>query len=138
MTAPDMFALGGRQDDAELLALFPRWIDLKRAQDLIGLSTPEVDLQDIPEWVAGEEVIDELEQTICDIPAEGAIGLAIKAYMAVFYANGASNKDAAALTQRAALGDCEVTLLRDAARFVPAIEPLLRLALEESEEGQEA
>ena len=68
----------------------------------------------------------------------GAIGLSVKAYLACYYCHGGAYKNAAAIHAGAELGDCEVDLLRDAARFVPEIAPLTVLALADEEEAEEA
>jgi hypothetical protein len=130
MTAPDMFALGGQQDDAEILSLFREWIEAYRAQDRIIKPYPDTDAQDLPAWVTAQDHIDDLEQRIADIPAEGAVGLAAKAYMASFQHHGGSYKDAAAIWGRAEMREVEAALLEDAARFVPEIRELTRWVLE--------
>jgi hypothetical protein len=137
MSAPDPFTLGGRQDDAdaEILALFRRWIDQTRAANEIGKETPEIDLQDIPEWWAAQEALDRLEEEIADVPVEGASGLVVKGYIAAFRRHGGSNKDAAALVAHAHIGDCEAGFLCDAERFVPKIADLTKWALVEEDGG---
>jgi hypothetical protein len=119
MTAPDIFALGVA--DSEILALFRRWIEGRRAAAA---------LDDTPECAEWSEAIDEIDKIECDItatPAVGAIGLAVKVYLAMYHESGGTSEEAAALgtlDDGSAHGALYASLIRDAALFVPEIGPL--------------
>ena len=76
MTAPDIFALGGRQDDdAEILALFRQWCAACHAcRQISETATDE-------EFEAADHVSNSLAEQFYDTPVQGAVGLAIKAFM---------------------------------------------------------
>ena len=88
MNAPDIFALGGRRDDAEILELFQRWIEGHRTAFAI---------EDDDEFDAALDWIYEIEDAIVAIPAATAAGLAVKMYIAIRNDFGSgNNKDDAA------------------------------------------
>jgi hypothetical protein len=109
-------------DDA-ILSLFRQWIEAQRAES-----------------DAEGTVISGIEHKIFDIPAQGTIGFAVKAYLAVFYEGRLGRgDDLAALPAFDPESDgnpenrldthCSLSMMRDAARFVPEIaalaEPLI-------------
>jgi hypothetical protein len=57
MNAPDVFALGGRQDD-DILALLHQWIELRRAADRAS------DTDDDVEWSRSLDEADAIEARI--------------------------------------------------------------------------
>src|SRR5215216_5231938 len=72
MNALDSFALGGRQDDAELLALFRQWCAAWRATRSTG---PNEELD------AAVNEAGRIAEQIYNAPVQGVVGLAIKAFM---------------------------------------------------------
>lgn len=76
MSAPDIFALGGRQDDgdAEILALFRQWCAAWR-------DSASSRCDDDDELSAAVDIAYALAERIYDAPVRGVVGLAIKAYM---------------------------------------------------------
>jgi hypothetical protein len=82
MTAPDMFALGGRHDgdDPEILALFCDWLDTCRKLDGFGDDTEDDD----PQW---NELCDhqaDLEDRVFECRGGGATGLAVKSFLHLY------------------------------------------------------
>jgi hypothetical protein len=109
-------------DDA-ILSLFRQWIEVQRAES-----------------DAEGTVIPGIEHAIFDTPAQGAVGFAVKVYLAVFYeGRPGRGGDLAALPALDPESDgnpeyrldthCTLSMMRDAARFVPEItalaEPLI-------------
>jgi hypothetical protein len=126
MSAPDPFALGG-SEDAAILSLFRQWIDGQRAAGLIVDESENGD-----KVAAANERLDSLTREIDDLPAQGMAGLAIKSYLAIHFDHHAfeSGGDSAGLRSLdpKMLGrgvNSIVAMLRDAARFVPEIAPLV-------------
>jgi hypothetical protein len=76
MNAPDLFALGGRQDDdVEILALFRQWCAAWRACSCSSKFANQ------DEFDAACDVATRLAERIYDAPVQGVVGLAIKAFM---------------------------------------------------------
>lgn len=84
----------------------------------------------------------DLEQRIADLPAQGGAGLAIKAYLLLYWSNaGSSNAERDHPGRASANGDFgphDGAILRDAARFVPEIAELLASGRPEITEDQRA
>jgi hypothetical protein len=129
MNAPDIFALGGRQDDAEILSLFHRWIEGHRMAFRI---------EDDDEFDAALDQTFDVEDAIGAIPATTAAGLAAKVYIAIRrdFGSGRNKDDAAGLAPR----DCDLdspyaqymaAIVRDLAHFIPEVAkpaaPVLRI-----------
>jgi len=118
MTAPDIFALGGRQD--ELLQLFHQWVESERRAEAYGDEHPE---DDDPQYLRLCAVGLELAYQIIATPAKSAVDLAIKAYMLGWHESGGSSDDAPAVS---GLSDpFLISLLRDLPTFVPEMAALL-------------
>jgi hypothetical protein len=101
-------------DDA-ILSLFRQWIEARKSWDS-------------PEFDAAVVRICDLERGIGKIPAQGLIGVAIKAYLVAHHEHTPSLRDHPAGVARlnpalhgALNADNLVSLIRDAARFVPEI-----------------
>lgn len=120
----DPFALGGFADDATLLALFREWIEGHRT----AARAPENDDEG---FNCVLDRVFEIEDQIAAIPARGAIGLAVKVYIAIRYDHGQGRGDDAA-----AIVPCEAGeptpysryiagVVRDVAHFLPETEPLV-------------
>jgi hypothetical protein len=111
-------------DDA-ILTLFRQWIEAHLVAAQIGEATG-----DSPEFDAAMDRVNDLEREIPKIQAQGSVGLAIKAYLAAHYEHGPALGDhpAGSRIDPAWLGalnaDNLVSLVRDAARFVPEIAAL--------------
>jgi len=76
MTAPDVFALGGRQgDDAEILALFREWRAVCRVLDS-RRDAPDDD----PEWNGACDRQWAIEERIFELGG-GAAGVAVKLFL---------------------------------------------------------
>jgi hypothetical protein len=125
----DPFALGGFGDDAELLALFRQWIVLMREADRIA-AQPD---RDEAEYDRGLEQAWATENALFELPAAGVIGLSVKAYLTVFYDHSDDIRADSASLCAAKAEDigfhehrCAVSIMRDAARFVPEIAELAR------------
>lgn len=115
--------------DAEILSLFRDWIEAHRA--LAKIASPSED-----EYDTATTVLVRIEHRIADLPAQGAIGLSVKAYLAAHYENPPGyGEDSAGVGPFDPLmyGDtpeefvdahCIASVLRDAARFVREIQPL--------------
>jgi hypothetical protein len=142
MSAPDPFALGGRQDDddAEMLSLFRQWIEGHRAAERMDKSIEAEDAYD-----AAIDRICDIEHEIADIPASGPVGFAVKAYLACYFEHLPRSGDDPAgvslisrdcvIEPGAILDDfvsfhCIAAVIRDAARFVPEIAELGRLVID--------
>lgn len=114
----DPFALarqGG--DDADIRALFREWI----AEVRRGAGSPDQEALD-----AFCDRTNDLERQIDELPAQGAAGLAIKAYLYLFWtACHDRDADPASVSPANDDGTHAVAVLRDAARFVPEIAELI-------------
>jgi hypothetical protein len=76
MSAPDIFALGGRQDaDAEILALFREWCAAWRACSEASSNATDEEME------VALNAAEEIAERIYDAPVQGIVGLAIKAFM---------------------------------------------------------
>jgi hypothetical protein len=131
MSALDPFALGGRQDGDELiLAAFREWVIAvrdthARVGELTEDQLAEADDRDTDQMIA-----------VAEMPAAGAVGLAVKAFLAMYATLGGSPGDGAALsvlewkdlsgTFAARVG---MGLAEDLPRFVPELAPLVSKAL---------
>jgi hypothetical protein len=109
------------RDDA-ILSLFRQWIEAHLAAEQIGKSG------DSPEFDAAVVRVCDLERGIGKIPAQGLIGVAIKAYLVAHHEHVPALGDHPAGVSRVDPGwlgalnaDNLVSLIRDAARFVPEI-----------------
>src|SRR6202035_5274461 len=113
------------------LTVFRQWIEAHLAAAQIGEATG-----DSPEFDAAMDRVNDLERGIAKIRALGPVGLAVKAYLAAHYEHGPNLGDHPAGVARldpalhgALTTDNLVSLIRDAARFVPEIatlaEPLI-------------
>jgi hypothetical protein len=81
MSAPDIFALGGLQDDdAEILQLFHDWLAACRVCDEVLARIRDDAKEDPPEWYAACDRTYDLERQIF-ARRGGAAGLAIKTYL---------------------------------------------------------
>ena len=112
-------------DDA-ILTVFRQWIDAHLAAAEIGKATG-----DSREFDAAMDRVNDLECGIAKIRALGPVGLAVKAYLAAHYEHGPNLGDHPAGVARldpaphgALNTDNLVSLVRDAARFVPDIATL--------------
>jgi len=119
-TDRDPFAFARQDDDAEILSLFRRWIDEVRF--LANLR----DDQAVQEASCDRQL--DLEAEIDDVSAQGPAGLAIKAYLYIYWTAGpAADGDPASVSP----GNDDdgmyhaLAVLRDAARFVPEIAQLI-------------
>ncbi|HWD58080.1 MAG TPA: hypothetical protein VG308_07380 [Stellaceae bacterium] len=138
----DPFALGGAADggdDREILALFNEWRREGERYASAGEDDPLFD-----EIGEGRQA---LYQAICDAPAHGVVGLAIKAFLAahaIFPALveggtapgewicnnilGAPEPENWAPSGRLRIPDCAIRgMVHDAVRFVPELAPLAEL-----------
>lgn len=126
----DPFAFA-RADDAQLLSLFQQWVEGARATARYGRENPEhedgFNALDDANW--------ELARRMATMPALGAAGLAVKAYMFAWCEAGGSYEDAPAVC---GLGGDEyvstqmlLSLLRDLPAFVPELASLVRYAAED-------
>ena len=128
--APRLPAAG---DDAEILDLFHRWIEGQRAAARLPTSTPSDDAV----YNAALVAIFELERGIANIAAAGAAGMAVKTYLVAFYEGGGTSEEAASLAgldeeassperggEMYISAHFALSLIHDAARFVPEIGPL--------------
>jgi hypothetical protein len=107
-----------RAGDAALRALFREWCEAKRQY---------IDMLNDEEATAIDARAQAIERQICNIPAPGAAGLALKAYLLVHLHEQAWRKDNAALPEpEDSCMDNYVaqSIIRDAVRFVPELEPL--------------
>jgi len=130
MTGPDVFALGGRQDDAELLTLFRQWVEEERAVAKWGHENPD----DEDGFNRLCDASWERLRLMAAVPAASAVGLTIKVYLLTWLETGGSCRDAPALS---GLGDDEYlsteiwrSLVRDLPAFVPELRPLVAEAVE--------
>jgi hypothetical protein len=108
--------------DDRILALFREWVDGRRAASAI-------EDEDEAEKILGPA--DEAEDTIVSIPATGAAGLAVKAYLYLFFEDGWYASDCAALAGRATdeaddkpRVQLKLGLLKDIVAFAPELAPL--------------
>lgn len=122
-------------DDGAILALFREWIAINRETGRLA-SGDDRDCEDIPGFKNLADELDRLQHRIAGIESRGKIGLCIKAYLVAWFEHGAQYRDEPALSalSRTFRGDhperysdfhCLASLLRDAARFVPDIGPLI-------------
>jgi hypothetical protein len=122
-------------DDGRILSLFREWMVAERATD--ALPGGDDDSPEQAEAEAASQRTADIVTAIARTPATGPQGLAIKAYIAIHMQDGTTREDAAALSRGALGGDTrlEKSMLEDAVRFVPEIEPLAAKALEEAEKA---
>ena len=81
--------------DDRILSLFRKWVDAQRAY----LATDEaIEAEAEAEKIL--DLVDEAEDTIASIPATGAVGLAVKAYLYMFRDNDWYVSDGAAIAGR--------------------------------------
>jgi len=125
----DPFALGGRQDDAELLTLFRQWVEEERAVAKWGRENPDDEDGFNRRAAIGWERL----RLVAAMPAVSAVGLAVKAYLLTWLETGGSCHDAPALSS---LGDGKylsdeiwLSLVRDLPAFVPELRPLVTEAV---------
>ena len=119
MRPPDPFALGGRHgDDAKVRQLFWRW---RAAQRAYGLTDGDEDAY---------EQICAIEDQILSM--QGPAALAIKAYFVITRADilGRSCEGSIISETSAVSEEIIVSLLRDAAAFVPELAPLTAAIIE--------
>ena len=129
----DPFAFGGAQDgDGRLLTLFRRWLDEWKASAAVK------DREDA--YGAAIDRIISLEHEMADTPAQGAVGMSIKAYLACHYEHdvgmGGNPAGVSCITRDMVFFTdseepdgyvdmhCIAAVIRDAARFVPEIAQL--------------
>jgi hypothetical protein len=94
-------------DDSQILSLFREWLGLYRAAEGIPNT-----FKGFKEFDAARERLDALTtEVIAKVPAAGAAGIAIKAFLRLHM-------------EDPPLGTVEKSLLEDAARFVPELAPL--------------
>lgn len=113
-------------DDNKILTLFREWVAATRASISLWKdgNSEEYD-------AAAATIDDTIERPIIETPSSGAAGLAIKAYLAIRASGGGAREDEAALNPKFGLNWLiEASLLRDAARFVPELAPLVAGAVE--------
>jgi hypothetical protein len=67
--------------DDKILSLFRDWIVAQNDADALGQLNPHNDTPEKAEFDAACARIDALAWSIADIPSQGPIGLAIKAYL---------------------------------------------------------
>jgi len=124
-------SIGEAAADAAILGLFRRWILQHRNLERLGDRLGE---EGVDEKLIGRlsDILTDLELEIAGSPVAGPVGLAIKAYMVVYYDNGGSADDAPALSAIWSKRDLErhvdarmgYSLLQQLAQFVPDIAPL--------------
>lgn len=143
MSAPDPFALGGRQDDRqEVLALLRQWIELQRAADRVG--DDEASVSCVFEWERLLKQADAIEARI--LAAEPSVaGLAVKAYLFLHLDFFTDRAHEAAAVAPGNLFNGEVhpagdaafaaSILRDAVAFVPELAPLAEPVLKAAVDG---
>jgi hypothetical protein len=133
MTTPDVFALGGRQEnpDAEILSLFHEWLDAYDARDALGDDDETEDEAD-----AAVKHITDLEDAIIATRG-GPAGLAIKTFLNCrLEAARRTPKQAQIRLDRDTDTDTEwlASLLRDAADLVPEIAELAAAVIHDDAE----
>jgi hypothetical protein len=101
---PNQITTPAPADDSRILSLFRDWQGLCRAAEAI---------RDDSEYDAARERLDAIAtEEIAKVPAAGAAGIAIKAFLHLHM-------------EDPPLGALEISLLEDAARFVPQLAPLV-------------
>jgi hypothetical protein len=119
-------------DDSRILSLFREWVAARRAADVLYGEDGESD-----EYKASAEAVEKIESALIEVPSNGAIGFAIKSYLAL-HADGADYDDGAALSDYAINWEVDAAILKDAIRFVPELGQLAAAALTPQPAGQEA
>jgi hypothetical protein len=132
MTAPDIFALGGRQDDdAEILALFHDWIAACRVCDEVLASIRDDAKEDPPEWYAACDRTYDLERQIFACRG-GATGMAIKAYLFCDRSNWTPQTGHLRLEGDESVDEVwTASIVRDAAALVPELGELAAAVIHE-------
>jgi hypothetical protein len=123
MSAPDIFALGGRQEnqDSDILALFHQWLEACRVLDKINKKIGDGD--DTPEWNEACDRQGDIEGRIFACHG-GPLGLAVKTFLHLYRY---TSNWAPSLSQLRFDGSEDQPLvwlesmLRDAAGLVPQI-----------------
>jgi len=109
MSTPNAFALGGfMEDDDAILMLFRQWVEGTRATAAACRSGVLVEDNEVDEAVRRDH---EVVERIAKLPANGAVGLAIKAYLAL-HVHYATYDDAAALSSMDHANDAEIGLVK--------------------------
>ncbi|HZK89969.1 MAG TPA: hypothetical protein VFC56_07485 [Stellaceae bacterium] len=138
MTAPDAFALGGQQEgDEPVLPLFREWIVVCGEVD--ALSDEEQNDERNPKAMDVFERWNEIEDEIMSSPPGGAVALAIKAFLVIRQSHdgGGWGKQTAMLRLNEDARDnveYEMSVLRNAATFVPEIAELAAAIIHEDAE----
>jgi hypothetical protein len=91
MSAPDIFALGGRDETqgAEILALFRQWIEAERAADKYSRDNPD----DKDGFNKRSNAAWSMVRQMAATPAVNVTGVAVKAYMLAWCESGGSYDD---------------------------------------------
>lgn len=120
MNAPHAIA-----GDGAILSRFAAWIEGHRA--VVAMPCGLGGSPEKAAWEAALEKADVVESEIADTPADGAAGMAVKAYILAFYQTGGTNEEAAALgdfPHEDAIAALSRSLIGDCVRVVPALGPL--------------
>jgi hypothetical protein len=128
--------------DTAILTLFRQWVAGQRAAQLIDDQSPDGDL-----LTAANERLDELLDRISATPSQGITGFAVKAYLAVHaehypFVIGFDSAGLAPFTDPPEEWHADthsiIGAMRDAARFVPELAPLVAQMIGEpaSDESQ--
>jgi hypothetical protein len=125
-------------DDA-ILALFAEWRLAKINEARISNEHPDADVvEDIPGWVAVAEKVGEIEDQIRAISASGAAGMAIKLYLNAAEEYACPNRPMHVAFSKHNYNcygrmfdevKCFRSLLADAVRFVPELDPFVAEAV---------
>jgi hypothetical protein len=129
VSAPDPFAPGGRQtDDEAILAAFRKWVEAVRATAARPREEPDAEFEGA---LARDS---ERMFEIAEMPVSGAVGRAVKRYLALRARDGGARSDEAALYRGKWEAGYDVTyvemaLAEDLSRFVRELTPLVAEAL---------
>jgi hypothetical protein len=106
--------------DDRIFLLFREWMVQARHADALS----EVTEDDDPDFLEAVDRFDQVDISIAEVPATALVGFAIKTYLCLHKIEGGASEDGCVI-----FGDYAssilVSVLRDAARFAPVLEPLV-------------